>query len=518
MNLSDSLAALTVANVDVAQPDVEDVTQRLKRLMDLERLVAEQSAELAWTNERLVAELYDRSAVEASANHLERYDLVTGLPNRRSLEERMSRVLSPLDSTQEPAAVIMVGFERLAEVRETLGYTAGDFVARQVADRLRLTVRGSDLVARVGDDEFALLLTSLRQADDAGLLARKLYSALVAPLVVAGRELRLEPAVGVAVFPQDGHNGDLLLARADGAMRFAREHRTGLTQFFRPEIALRAARRLSVEADLRAALERDQFRVHFQPRFDLATGRLIGAEALVRWQHPERGVLGPAEFLDVAEDTGLIVPIGEVVLARTGAAVAEWDRQGAADALPLSIAINLSTHEFRGRSMLDHLDRMLGEHALAPQRLQVEISESGLARSLDVVDAAALAGLREMGVRVALEGFGAGAASFALLRRFSFDALKIDGQFVREAPHNERDAAIVQTIVDLGHRLGLTVVAAGVETAPQLAAVSQLGCDEAQGYLLGVPVPADQFARVLASARVLATQRRPRRKPRARTR
>jgi diguanylate cyclase (GGDEF)-like protein len=282
MNLSDSLAALTVANVDAAQPDVEDVAQRLKRLMDLERLVAEQSAELAWTNERLVAELYDRSAVEASANHLERYDLVTGLPNRRSLEERMSRVLSPLDSTQEPAAVIMVGFERLAEVRETLGYTAGDFVARQVADRLRLTVRGSDLVARVGDDEFALLLTSLRQAEDAGLLARKLYSALVAPLVVAGRELRLEPAVGVAVFPQDGHNGDLLLARADGAMRFAREHRTGLTQFFRPEIALRAARRLSVEADLRAALERDQFRVHFQPRFDLATGRLIGAEAPVR--------------------------------------------------------------------------------------------------------------------------------------------------------------------------------------------------------------------------------------------
>ncbi len=516
MNLSDSQAALAVPDIDPARLDTGEIERRLKRLMELERLVSEQSAELAWTNERLVAELYDRSAVEATASQLERYDVVTGLPNRRSLEERMGRALAAHETTQEPAAVVMVGVERLAEVRETLGYAAGDNAARQIADRLRLAVRGSDLVARVGDDEFALLLTSLRQAEDAGVVARKLFSTLDAPLRVDSRELRLEPAVGVAVFPQDGLTGDLLLARADGAMRFAREHRTGLTQFFRPEIAQRAARRLSVEADLRAALERDQFVVHFQPRFDLGSGRLIGAEALVRWQHPERGLLGPGEFLDVAEATGLIVPIGEVVLARTGAAVFEWDRQSAAGALPLSIAVNLSTHEFRGRSLLDHVGRMLEENGLAPQRLQVEISESELARSRDEVDAAALAGLRAMGVRVALEGFGAGAASLALLRRFTVDALKIDGQFVRAAPQDERDAAIVQAIASLGRRLGLAVVAAGVETEPQLATASQLGCDEAQGYLLGMPVPADEFARLLSSTRALATQRRPRRKPRNR--
>jgi diguanylate cyclase (GGDEF)-like protein len=484
--------------LDPSQLDPSDIAQRLRRLIDLEQLVQQQTEELAWTNERLVAELYDRNAVEASVTQQARHDAVTGLPNRLSLEERMANVLNAHRAASEPAAVIFVGLDRLAEVRDTLGYQAGDYVARQIAERLRNAVRGSDLVARVGDDEFALLLMSLRRAEDAGIVARKLYSALDVPLVVGGHQIRLEPAVGVSVYPQDGETSDLLLARADGAMRFAREHRTGLTQFFRPEIAQRSARRLSIEADLRAALERGQFCVHYQPRFDVKTRKLIGAEALLRWQHPERGLVAPGEFLDVAEDTGLIVPIGEVVLAQACAAAAQWNAAGQ----PLSIAVNLSPREFRGKSMLEQVEQALCASGLAPARLQIEVNEAGLARPLDEVDAAAFDGLRKLGVRVTLDSFGAGAASLALLRKIAVDAVKIDGQFVRHAPQDARDAAIVEAIALLARKLRLTLVAAGVESEAQWELMKKLGCDEAQGFLLGRPVPNAEFETLFGQASV----------------
>jgi diguanylate cyclase (GGDEF)-like protein len=216
---------------DPSQLDQSEIAQRLRRLIDVERLVQEQREELAWTNERLVTELYDRNAMEATATQQARHDPVTGLANRLSLEERMANALNAHRASSEPAAVVFVGLERLAEVRDTLGYQAGDYVARQIAERLRNAVRGSDLIARIGDDEFAVLLMALRRAEDAAIVARKLYSALDVPLVVGGHQIRLEPAVGVSVYPQDGETSDLLLARADGAMRFAREHRTGLIPF-----------------------------------------------------------------------------------------------------------------------------------------------------------------------------------------------------------------------------------------------------------------------------------------------
>lgn len=482
--------------LDPSQLDFSDIAQRLRRLVDLEQLVQQQTEELAWTNERLVTELYDRCAVEASATQQARHDAVTGLPNRLSLEERMTDVLRAHRAASEPAAVVFVGLHRLAEVRDALGYQAGDYLARQIAERLRKVVRGSDLVARVGDDEFALLLTSLRRPEDAAIVARKLYAALDVPLVVGGHQIRLEPAAGVSVYPQDGRTSDLLLARADGAMRFAREHRTGLTQFFRPEIAERSARRLSIEADLRAALEHGQFCVHYQPRFAIKGRKLIGAEALLRWQHPERGLLAPGEFLDVAEDTGLIVPIGEVVLAQACAAAAQWNAAG----LPLSVAVNLSPREFRGRTMVEQVVQALQTSGVPPSRLQIEVNEAGLARPLDEVDAAAFDGLRELGVRVTLDSFGAGAASLALLRKIAVDAVKIDGQFVRHAPQDPRDAAIVEAIALLARKLRLTVIAAGVESEAQWSLMKTLGCDEAQGYLLGRPLPPEEFQSLLNGA------------------
>jgi diguanylate cyclase (GGDEF)-like protein len=493
---------------DPSQLDPSDIAQRLRRLIDLEQLVQQQSEELAWTNERLVAELYDRNAVEATATQQARHDAVTGLPNRLSLEERMASALNAHRASSEPAAVVFVGVERLSEVRDTLGFQAGDYVARQIAERLRNAVRGSDVIARVGDDEFALLLMCLRKAEDAGIVARKLYSALDAPLAVGGHQIRLEPAVGVSVYPQDGEISDLLLARADGAMRFAREHRTGLTQFFRPEIAQRSARRLSIEADLRAALERGQFRVHYQPRYEVKGRRLIGAEALLRWAHPERGLIAPGEFLDVAEDTGLIVPIGEAVLLQACTDAAAWTDTRT----PLSVAVNLSPREFRGKSMLDRVEQALQLSGLPPQRLHIEVNESALVRPLDEVDAAALEGLHRLGVRVTLDCFGAGAASLALLRKFPVDAVKIDGQFVRHAPDDPRDAAIVEAIALLARKLHLTVVAGGVESEAQWSLMKKLGCNEAQGFLLGHPMPAAAFAALSSQAVAAGPARRTRKR------
>jgi diguanylate cyclase (GGDEF)-like protein len=493
---------------DPSQLDPGDIAQRLRRLIDLEKLVQEQSEELAWTNERLVTELYDRSAMEATATQQARHDPVTGLANRLSLEERMANALNAHRASSESAAVVFVGLERLAEVRDTLGYQAGDYVVRQIAERLRNAVRGSDLIARIGDDEFAVLLMALRRAEDAAIVARKLYSALDVPLVVGGHQIRLEPAVGVSVYPQDGETSDLLLARADGAMRFAREHRTGLTQFFRPEIAQRSARRLSIEADLRAALERNQFCVHYQPRYEVKSRKLIGAEALVRWQHPERGLIAPGEFLDVAEDTGLIVPIGEAVLAQACAAAATWSKAGK----PLSVAVNLSPREFRGKSMLDQVEQALHASGLAPQRLQLELNETALVRPLDEVDAAALEGLHKLGVRVTLDCFGAGAASLALLRKLPVDAIKIDGQFVRHAPEDARDAAIVEVIALLARKLRLTVVAGGVESEAQWDLMKRLGFDEAQGFLLGRPMPVNEFEALCSRAGASASSRRSRKR------
>lgn len=472
--------------------DSDEIQRRLHRLAELERLIQERSDELMWASERLVAELYDRTAAEEEASRLEHYDAVTGLLNRRGFERRLERSIGTHLQNGEPAAVVLVGIARLQDVRESLGYQAADRAVRQLADRLRMVVRGSDVIGRVGDDEFALLLQQLRQSVDAGTVARKLFDAIDVPLQVEERSLRLEPAVGVAVCPHDAIAADLLLSRADSAMRHARRQGTGLYQFFRPDLAQRAARRLGLEAELRTAIEQRQFVVHFQPRTDLRSGRTVGAEALLRWQHPARGMLAPAEFLDVAEESGLIVPIGEQVLEQACAAAAAWPGD-------LSVAVNLCPREFRGRSMRSIIDQALQASGLAPARLQIEINEAGLNGPLEEADAAALQSLRESGVKVALDDFGAGAASLSLLRRLPVDSLKIDGQFVRHAAGNPKDALIVAAIAGLGRRLGLRVIAEGIETGAQLELVRKSGCHEVQGYLLGRPMDADEFVAHLAA-------------------
>lgn len=465
----------------------------LHRLDQLEQLVNERSAELTWANERLVAALYERSAAEAQAEELRNRDRATGLPNRHALEERLDRAVKTHMQRGEPAAVVCIGMTRLAEVRDAHGLAAADAVVRQVGERLMVAVRGSDTVARVGDNEFALLLTNLRYGRDAATVARKLFDALDAPVPFAERELRLAPAVGVAVLPEDAATGDLLLARAAAAMQYAREHGTGLYQFFRPEIAQRSARRLRLEAELSTALERNEFRVLFQPRVRVRDKRVVGAEALLRWEHPELGLLAPDAFLDVAEETGLIVPIGAHVLDLACRHAASWSSD-------LSVAVNLAPREFRGTSVVALVARALNDSALAACRLQIEVNESALLRQNESAALEALGQLADAGVRVVLDNFGAGAASLSALRKVSIDGVKLAGEFLRDAASAERDGAIVTALASLGKRLALRVVAAGVESEEQLAFARKAGITEAQGYLLGRPMEPQAFAALVKAA------------------
>ena len=492
----------------LADIDASEVARRLRRLADLERLIDERSDELSWVNERLVTELYGRSEVEAEASTLARYDAVTGLPNRISFESRLGLLLAAQSGDGAPAAVILIGLDKLSHVRNTLGFAAGDAAARTVADRLRLAVRGSDVIARIGDDTFALVLTQLRASDDAFAVARKLHHVLDAPIQLQQHSLRLVPALGLALYPNDGVTGDLLLSRADSAMRHAREQHAGFVQFFHPDMTQRMARQLILEAQLRAALEARQFVNHYQPRFNLKTKACVGAEALLRWNHPQRGVLAPGEFLDVAIATGLIVPIGAQVLRQACMDAARWGGRGV-------IAVNLSPREFHGTTLIDSVRAALAAANLPAARLQIEITEASLAGSgqPDVCGAdsgvvASLAALRALGVRVALDDFGAGAASLSALHAYQVNALKIDSQFVHRLPGDRRAAALVAAIIQVATRLRLRVVAEGIETAEQFAYLRRIGCQEGQGYWLARPQAATAIAPgVTAGARPQARRR-----------
>jgi diguanylate cyclase (GGDEF)-like protein len=473
----------------------DEIQRRLSRLAELESEVAERTAELAWANERLVAELYERNAAEADAQQALKYDRATGLPNRVLFESQMDRAIAGHLETGEPAAIVIVGIERLAAVRESLGFEAGDQAARLIGERLKMTVRGSDLVARIGDDEFALMLLHLRASQDAETVARKMIEHIDAPMRVAGRGLRLQASIGIALCPEDGAQPDTLLSRAQAAMRFARQSGTRLYQFFNPAIGQHNTRRLRLESELRHALDNHEFRVHFQPRVNLRTRRVVGVEALLRWEHPARGLLPAGEFIDVADATGLIVPIGEAALRAACASATAWPGS-------IGVAVNLSPREFRGSNLESIVDRALLDSGLDPKRLQVEMVEASLGRSADEIDAAAarLSMLRDRGVKIALDDFGTGACSLSLLRTCPVDYLKIEGRLIRRLADDADSMAVVRAIASLGRHFKARVVAEGIETEAQLERARRAGCAEGQGYLLSRPMPEQELAELLRAA------------------
>ena len=475
---------------------VEDITARkametaLSRVREeLEQRVRAAHDELAWSNERLVAEMYERSEVEERARRMSLYDATTTLPNRRLLESRLDEAVRNHQMGADRLAVLVIDIDDFTKLNDALGHRVGDSLLQQVAGRLIETVRTSDLVARVGSDEFAVVLGRLRHTDDAERVATKLAELLSEPYEVDAEQVTATVSIGVACFPSDGAGPEMLLRNADAALSYAKSRGRANVQLFEPRMNSDLLRRLQLEAALRCAIDRREFEVHFQPRINLSTGRVVGAEALLRWRHPEQGVLEPSSFIAVAEDSGLMQPIGEIVLRAACEAAKAWSTAGLGN---LVVSVNLSPREFRGRSLLPIVSQALIDSGLDAEYLEVEITEASLMRDLDKAEQV-LVGLQAMGVRIALDNFGTGYSSLSNLRRFPLNALKIDGQFVRAAPDDEADARIVAALAGLATGLGLHVVAEGVETEQQFQFVKHCGCDEAQGYHLSRALPRDQF-------------------------
>jgi diguanylate cyclase (GGDEF)-like protein len=460
---------------------------------ELERALSERTAELLWVNERLVEALHERSAAEAAVQQLQKSDPVTGLPNRAAFAQRLAVVLQAHQRTGEPAAVLLVGIERLNDIRQAQGSQAADDAARAVADRLRMSLRGHDFVARAGADQFVVALEHLRMADDAAAVACKIADAVGAPLPNDGRVVRLVPTIGVSLFPLHGDNADALLARAEAAYRHVRRHDGTLYRYFEPEFEQSAARLLDLEAQLRRALEAEEFVLHYQPRVDLKKGRIVAVEALLRWNHPQEGLLTPDRFLDVVEASGLIVPLGAWVLARACADAARLPGS------KVRVAVNLSPREFRTDALVALIDNALQEARLAPERLEVDLTEATLTApgEAPVHAAVVCSELRARGVRVVLDRFGSGASSLTLLRNCPVDALKIDPPLIHNLERDRGAAAIVGAVADLGRHFEAQVIAMGVETEAQAALLRKLGCNEGQGYLYGRPMPIDELSALL---------------------
>lgn len=464
---------------------------------ELENRVAERTAELAETNLRLQEEVAERQQAEERVMHLANHDALTGLPNRRLLIDRLGQALALAHRENHQVAVLFMDLDRFKTINDSLGHMTGDALLQNVARRLSETLREGDTVSRLGGDEFVVVLPSLDQPKAAEKVALKLVDALAPPIDLGGQELRVSASIGISLFPEDGCDTETLLRNADSAMYHAKDMGRNNYQFFMEQMNVAAAERLRLENDLHRALERQEFELHFQPRVSVANGLACGIEALIRWRHPERGLVLPGHFIPVAEDTGLIVPIGEWVINEACRQGTAWCAAG----LPqIPVAVNLSPRQFRQSNLVDTVARAIERHGWPCNLLELEITEGVLMQQTsDTLKT--LEALNRLGVGLAIDDFGTGYSSLSYLKRFPVDFLKIDQSFVRDIAVDPDDATIVTAIIGLAHSLGLTVVAEGVENASQLDFIREAGCDEAQGYHIGRPMPAGQMAEWLLANR-----------------
>lgn len=447
----------------------------------LERLVAERTQELVSANRRLEAEIYDRKQAEERAQHLADHDALTGLPNRRLLEDRLSQAIARADRTQKPTAVMFVDLDHFKAINDTLGHAVGDLVLKEVAERLVRQLRVGDTVCRLGGDEFVVVLPEITRASDAAGVAQKILETVAQPYRIDDRELQLAASIGISVFPDDGADAETLIRNADAAMYHAKETGRGGYQFFTEQMNQAAARRIAIETELRRALQENALRLHYQPVVDAATGAVVGYEALLRWQHPTRGLVPPGEFLQIAEDTGLILRIGEWVLREACRWIAFV---GPERALPVSV--NLSPRQFADPRLAERVAAALRETGVPPRLLELEVSEATTMQRAEAAQAT-LAKLKQIGVSLTMDNFGAAFSSAARLRHFPIDRLKIDRSLVGEFGNAKDSAPVLAAMVALAHAMGLRVVAEGVETEAQREFLRACACDYLQGFLLGRP-------------------------------
>ncbi len=437
----------------------------------------------------------NESQLERQAN----YDELTGLANRNLFQDRLNQALIYSRRHECGLAVLFIDLDHFKNINDSLGHDAGDALLIQVASRLTRSVREGDTVARQGGDEFVLLLAEIRAEDDASEITQKLLKAMSAPFDIGGRELHVTCSIGIASYPKDGEDRQTLLKNADAAMYRAKEMGRNNAQFYAAEMNVKAMERLLLESSLHHALERNEFLLHYQPQVDLRSGEITGMEVLVRWQHPELGLVYPDRFIPVAEDSGLIISLGEWVLRTACAQNKAWQRAGLK---PISVAVNLSARQFRQPNLVEVVAGILGETGLDPVHLDLEVTEGLVMQNVEAT-IATLGRLKAMGVKLSIDDFGTGYSSLSYLKRFPIHTLKIDQSFVRDITTDPSDAAIAKTIISMAHELGLMVIAEGVETEEQKSFLCLRHCDEMQGYLFSRPVPAAEFENLLREGRRL---------------
>jgi diguanylate cyclase (GGDEF)-like protein len=494
----DFAVALARTETQISRKHAQEEVQRANLALqeaneNLERRVAERTKELLQANERLKSEIDQRERSEATIQHQAHHDALTGLANRVLFRNQLEEAVLRARRSGENLAVHFIDLDGFKNVNDTLGHGVGDDLLRCVADRLQKTVRDTDKVARLGGDEFAVLQLASELPSGAAVLAARLIEAVKAPCFIDEHQILVGASIGIAVLRTDGlhFNPDDLLKSADLAMYRAKAEGRGTFRFFEPEMDARAQARRSLELELRRALAHRSFALHYQPLVNLQSDSITGFEALLRWSHPERGAIPPAEFIPLAEETGLIVPLGEWVLRQACSDAATW-------AGDIKVAVNLSPVQFRTGDLVQSVADALAESNLPPSRLELEITESVLLDKTQT-NLSVLRRLRELGVAISLDDFGTGYSSLSYLRNFQFDKIKIDQSFVRHMSEERQSGAIVSAIAGLGESFGIPTIAEGVETLDQLEGLRSRGCTEVQGFFISQPIPAANIAGLLAS-------------------
>lgn len=440
--------------------------------------------------EGTIEDVTERKVAEDRVEFLAFYDALTGLPNRTLLEDRIAVALGGSRRRNESIAFLFLDLDRFKLVNDTLGHSFGDVLLQEVAERLKKWVREQDTVARVGGDEFVIMLPGVQSAQDAVSAADRLMDLVTAGFSIHGHSINVTCSVGISMFPDNGEDGETLVKNADAAMYKAKQIGPNNIELFTEDLNIQMVERLKLESGLRLAIERNEFFLLYQPQLDLASGEIIGVESLIRWQHPELGLIPPDKFIGIAENSGLIVPIGEWVLRTACQQARQWQIEG----LPaIPIAVNVSAIQFRQDGFRDMIKNVLRETGLAPRYLELELTESLLLTNADVMFAV-LRELNEMGLRLAIDDFGTGYSSLSYLRQFPVEKLKIDRSFIRNVAENPSDAAITTAIIRMAKSLGLRVIAEGVENQAQMSFLREHQCDEIQGYFFSRPITAAEVS------------------------
>ena len=469
-----SLSPLSTTSGPVVIAAVRDITARREAEAEHSRVLRER-------------------ALFAEISRLAREDALTGLPNRTLLADRLTAAIGAAERHRHGLAVLFLDFDRFKQINDSLGHGAGDSLLKSVAARLLSLVRSTDTVSRQGGDEFVILLSEVQGRRDVTVVVEKMMAGLGPPHTVGNQELHVTVSVGIAMYPEDGADAETLIKHADIAMYHAKDLGRDAYQFYTPEMNVRILQRQAIEGRLRGALARREFVLHYQPKIDLVTGALTGAEALVRWRHPDGRLVPPALFIPIAEETGLILPIGRWILREACRQAREWQRSGFA---PLSVSVNISALEFRHKDFLASLRVILAETRLEPRWLELELTESVLMERV-AATAELLRELKAMGIGLAVDDFGTGYSSLSYLMEFPIDALKVDQSFVREIRNGSDESPIITAVISMGRSLNQRVIAEGVETEVQLAFLRAQQCGEGQGFHFSPPLPADRFAELL---------------------